>query len=89
MDLTLSIDDELFAKASQRAHALGTSVNQLVRDYLECLAGRVDPPSDAQEFARLSQLSCGDSQGWKFDWEELPGRVPRTTGARPRSAARS
>ena len=39
MNLTLSIDDEVVARARKRAEQLGTSVNQLVRDYLEQLNG--------------------------------------------------
>jgi antitoxin component of RelBE/YafQ-DinJ toxin-antitoxin module len=74
MNLTLSVDDEVVRKARQRAEQLGTSVNQLVREYLEQLAGKPDPVRDADEFERLSQLSQGDSRGWKFDREEAHKR---------------
>jgi hypothetical protein len=53
--------------ARRRAEALGTSVNQLVRDYLAELAGETDAAVDAAEFARLSQSARGNSHGWKFD----------------------
>lgn len=39
MNLTLSVDDEVVQRARQRAEQMGTSVNQLVREYLEQLAG--------------------------------------------------
>ena len=74
MNLTLSIDDEVVQKARKRAEQLGTSVNQLVREYLEELAGKSDPKLDAAEFERLSKMSQGDSKGWKFDREEAHER---------------
>ncbi len=49
-------------------------MNQLVREYLEQLAGRTDPAADAAEFARLSCESQGNSRGWKFNREELHAR---------------
>lgn len=60
--------------ARKRAEAMGTSVNQLVRDYLEQFAGKSDPQADAAEFDRLSRLSQGNSRGWKFNREELHER---------------
>jgi hypothetical protein len=74
MNLTLSVDDEIVQKARRRAEQLGTSVNQLVREYLEQLAGRPEPTRDAQEFERLSRLSQGNSRGWKFNREEAHKR---------------
>ena len=74
MNVTLSIDDEVIKKARRRAEAMGTSVNQLIRDYLEEFSGRTDPKADAAEFARLSKLSKGNSRGWKFKREEIHQR---------------
>lgn len=74
MNITLSVDDETILRARRRAESLGTSVNQLVREYLEQLAGNSDPNSDAAEFENLSQLTQGDSKGWKFNREELHER---------------
>lgn len=74
MNITLSIDDEVIQAARRRAEALGTSVNQLVRGYLEQLAGKTDPDADALEFEELSRASRGHSRGWKFNREELHRR---------------
>jgi hypothetical protein len=74
MNVTLSVDDEVLLRARQQADALGTSVNQLIRDYLEQLAGRTDPAGDAVEFERLSRLTKGDSRAWKFNRDELHER---------------
>ena len=74
MNITLSIDEQVILEARRRAEAVGTSVNQLVRDYLEQLAGKTDPNADAAEFERLSRAAQGNSRGWKFNREELHER---------------
>jgi hypothetical protein len=61
-------------QARLHAEAIGTSVNQLVRQYLEQLAGKTDPAADAAEFERLSRAARGHSRGWKFNREELHQR---------------
>ena len=71
MNVTLAIDDEVIQRARRQAEALGTSVNQLVREYLVQLAGKTDPNLDATEFERLSQLAAGNRRGWKFNREEV------------------
>jgi len=74
MNLTLSVDDDVVRKARRNAESLGKSVNQLVREYLEQLAGSGRPEADAEEFARLSRSSGGNSRGWKFNREEIHER---------------
>ncbi len=74
MNITLAVDDEVIHKARRQAEQLGTSVNQLVREYLEQLAGKPDPLRDADEFEQLSKSSQGDSKGWKFNREEAHQR---------------
>ena len=72
MNVTLSVDDQLVARARKKAEALGKSLNQLIRDYLERLAGSDDPERSIAEFDTLS--GRGDSRGWRFDREELHER---------------
>lgn len=74
VNLTLSVDDEVVDKARQRASALGKSVNQLVREYLEQLAGVSDRDALVQELRELTRTSTGNSRGWKFNREELHER---------------
>jgi hypothetical protein len=74
MNITLSVEDEVIHNARRRAEALGTSVNQLVRDYLAHLAGETDAAAAAAEFERLSRSARGNSRGWKFNREELHER---------------
>ena len=74
MNVTLSIEDEIILEARRRAEAMGTSVNQLVREYLEQLTGKSHPDADAAEFEKLSRMAKGNSRGWKFNREELHER---------------
>ena len=43
MNVTLSIDEQLVARARKKAEAMGKSLNQAIRDYLQRLAGGDDP----------------------------------------------
>lgn len=74
MNITLSVDDEIVRKARRHAEAMGTSVNQLVREYLEQLAGKRDPRELAEKLERLSEQAHGDRRGWKFNREEIHDR---------------
>jgi replicative DNA helicase len=74
VNVTLSIDDEVIQEARRRAEAMGTSVNQLVRDYLQQFTGKADSNSAAAEFERLSRDSKGNSREWKFNRDELHER---------------
>ena len=74
VNITLSVDDNVLQRARRHAERLGTSVNQLVRDYLEQIAGKSEVEEDAAEFERLSSISGGRSKGWKFDRDELHER---------------
>ena len=72
MNVTLSIDEKLVTRARKKAEALGKSLNQLIRDYLESLAGGDDPERSIEEFRRLS--GRGHSRGWRFDRDEIHER---------------
>ncbi|MBZ5571882.1 MAG: DUF6364 family protein [Acidobacteriia bacterium] len=72
MNITLSVDEQLVARARKRADALGKSLNQLIRDYLQKLAGGDNPQQSIDEFRRLS--GQGHSRGWHFDRDEIHER---------------
>jgi len=72
MNVTLSLDEQLVARARKRAEALGKSLNQLIRDYLQKLAGGDDPERSIQEFKRLS--GRGHSRGWRFNRDHIHDR---------------
>jgi hypothetical protein len=72
MNLTLSVDDQVVSKARKKAEVLGKSLNQLIRDYLQKLAGGDDPQRSIEEFQSLS--GQGHSCGWRFDRDEIHER---------------
>jgi hypothetical protein len=61
MNLTLSIDEETVREARRRAEAMGTSVNQLIREYL-------------QQLANSANASATTPVGRKFNRDELHER---------------
>ena len=72
MNVTLSVDEQLLTRARKKAETLGKSLNQLVRDYLQTLAGVDDPERSIEEFKRLS--GKGNSRGWRFNRDEIHSR---------------
>jgi hypothetical protein len=74
MNVTLSIDEKLLARARELAHQRGTSVNQLIRDYLERLTGRSEPSDVMKQLERLWSEQSGRSGGWKWNREEAHDR---------------
>jgi len=72
MNVTLSLDEQTVARARKKAEALGKSLNQLIRDYLQKLAGSDDPEQSVAEFKRLS--GQGHSRGWRFNRDEIHER---------------
>jgi hypothetical protein len=72
MNLTLSIDEQVVSRARKKADALGKSLNQMIRDYLQKLAGGDDPDRSIAEFEQLS--GRGHSRGWRFNRDEIHER---------------
>jgi len=69
MNITLAVDEKIAEQARATAHAMGKSLNQLVREYLEQLAGQRTIEAEVEEFRALS--GRGNSGGARFDREEL------------------
>lgn len=74
MNLTLSVDRKVVDRARHTAQSMGKSLNQLVREYLEELAGAASADDEIEEIERLSENSTGRSGGWKFDRNEIHER---------------
>jgi len=70
-NLTLSIDDELLEKSREYAAKQGTSLNGLIRHFL--IEATTQPQSSDwfEGFQLVSGQTRGDSQGWKFNRDEL------------------
>ena len=74
VNITLAIDEKLLARARQVALKRGTTLNQLVRSYLERLTFSTGAPSVAEEFARLWAEHQGHSGGRTWKREDLYDR---------------
>jgi hypothetical protein len=74
MNITLSVEDEVVRRARRTAQSMGTSLNQIIRDYLEELAGRSSAEDDVREVRELSARAGGHSRGWRFDRQEIHER---------------
>lgn len=72
MNITLSVDEQVVSQARKRAGALGKSLNQLIRDYLQQVAGGNDAEKSIEEFRQLS--GRGHSRGWRFNRDEIHDR---------------
>lgn len=70
-NLTISIDDDLLERARIRALETGTSVNALLREYLEGFAGSDESPTESLLEMAL-EMAVGGLVG--FDRDELHGR---------------
>jgi hypothetical protein len=72
MNITLSIDEQVVKRARKKAAALGKSLKQLIREYLQRLAGGDDAERSIEEFNHLS--GRGHSRGWRFNRDEIHHR---------------
>jgi len=74
-NITLSADEDLIDSVRAYAQSHGTTLNDLLRDYMKVLASPRDRKEVAAEFARLAREKAGCSEvGWKFNREEAHQR---------------
>ncbi len=75
VNVTLSIDDELLTRVRALASRRGTSLNQMVRDYLAEVAAEQGPDEILSELERLWSEAPGASEGRKWTRDELHERT--------------
>lgn len=73
MNITLAVDEDTVERAREVARQQGTSLNALIRDYIERLAGK---PSGDELVARLRAHWKHDAPGrsepgWRFDRDDI------------------
>jgi hypothetical protein len=73
MNVTLSIDDQTLSRARTLAQRRGTSLNQMIRDYLATLTAS-DPSQAVAELERLWREEPGDSGGRGWSREDAYDR---------------
>ncbi|MEX1119298.1 MAG: DUF6364 family protein [Terrimicrobiaceae bacterium] len=70
MNITLSADEETIRRSREYAQKARTSVNKLVRDFLQSLTLQEDRDLMADEFVRNAVGHSGRSpEGFRFDRE--------------------
>ena len=74
MNVTLSIDDDVLSRARELAARRGTSVNQLIREYLEELTSDISTEEALAELEELWRTSSGNSAGKRWTREEIHER---------------
>ncbi|MEQ9641665.1 MAG: DUF6364 family protein [Alphaproteobacteria bacterium] len=74
MNITLSVDAQTVERARRVAKAMGKSLNQVIREHLEQMAGEADIEAEIAEFDRLTDAGNGNSRGWKFNRDEIYDR---------------
>lgn len=75
MNITLSIDEQVAEQARKAAAAMGKSLNQAVRDYLEQLAGAQQLEAELRAFEQSALSAPGRLQGWRFNRDEANRRA--------------
>ena len=75
MNITLSVDERVADEARKAAKAMGKSLNQAVRDYLEQLAGRQRIENEIVVFEQSARTTPGRLRGWRFDRDEANRRA--------------
>lgn len=68
MNLTITVDDELLRRARVRALTQGTSVNAVLRDFLESYAGSDAETSARVRLANLARASTASSGSEGRTW---------------------
>jgi len=71
MNITLSAKESLIKKARRYAQEHDTSLNQLIRDYLESLISGDSDTEAGEYFLRVSDRLAGNSNGWQWNREDL------------------
>lgn len=74
-NLTITIEDELLKRARMRALDHGTSVNAILRDYLEHYAGlKAQREEASQAILQLSERATSGHRGRRWSRDELHER---------------
>jgi hypothetical protein len=73
-NLTLSIDEKIIERARDAAKAMGTSLNQIVREHIERLSGADQRQAEHDAYEVRAKAGKGRLDGWKFDRDEANAR---------------
>ena len=74
MNITLSVDEQVAQRAREAAQKMRKSLNQVVRDYLEQLAGSALRGQQWSEFEERCTGFKATLEGWQFNRDEANER---------------
>lgn len=74
MNLTIAVDDKVLERARMIARRRGVSLQELLRQMIESLAGARTAEENAAELIALLRSSPGRSDGRKWSREEIYDR---------------
>jgi plasmid stability protein len=75
VNVTLSVDEEVLRRSRLRALEQGTSVNAVVREFLEAYAGvRSERLAAVERLLELSEMAAGVRGGEKWTRDQLHER---------------
>jgi replicative DNA helicase len=74
MNINVSVDDQAAQRAQEAAQKMGKTLDQVVLDYLEQLAGSAERDQQWAEFEQSCLASGGRLNGWKFNRDEANQR---------------
>ena len=74
MNITLSVDEQVALRAREAAKKIGKSLNQVVREYLEQLAGIARRGQQWTQFEERCLQSNAKLNGWQFNRDEANTR---------------
>lgn len=73
-NVTLAVDEKLLEASREYARRHHTTVNKMVRDFLQQEVGQQGKINWVDEFLRLTKEGGGNSRGWKWNREEIYDR---------------
>lgn len=74
MNITLSVDEQVAQRAREAAQKMGKSLNQVVRDYLEQLAGSAYREQQWQQLEARCMQSHATLGNWRSNRDEANER---------------
>jgi len=71
MNITLSAKEALINKARDYASKHGTTLNSMIREFLEKIVKQEKSDTGLKRFLQLAENYSGDSKGWTWDRNDI------------------